>query len=150
MSDIERINNTAADSPVCLTVQADSRYLAVIRETTGRIAEAWELPEQVRNDIRLAIDEACANVIKHAYGGVSDGMILVGFTVTPKAFQVIIEDSGARTDPALMKGRDLDDVRPGGLGMHFIRRAFDVVAYDEEKKDGNRLILIRHLEEQGA
>lgn len=145
MSEIERMSDKAADSPVCLTVQADSRYLAVIRETTGRIGEAWDLPEQVRNDIRLAVDEACANVIKHAYGGDPSGTITVGFTVTPRVFRVIIEDSGARTDPALMRGRDLDDVRPGGLGMHFIRRAFDVVLYDEEKKDGNRLILIRHL-----
>ncbi|NJD55951.1 MAG: ATP-binding protein [Nitrospirae bacterium] len=43
-----------------------------------------------------------------------------------------------------MRGRDLDDVRPGGLGLHFIKRVFDEVAYDPKRKAGNRLLLIKH------
>ena len=57
-------------------------------------------------------------------------------------------DSGEKVTPELLKGRDLDDVRPGVLGIHFIRRAFDVAAYDEKKKKGNRLRLVKYLKEE--
>ena len=58
---------------------------------------------------------------------------------------MIIEDSGLKADVASIKGRDLDDIRPGGLGVHLIKRACDVVEFDEKKKKGNRLRLVKYL-----
>ena len=58
---------------------------------------------------------------------------------------MVIEDNGIKSDPESMKGRDLDDLKPGGLGIHFIKKVFDVFELDSRKKDGNRLRLIKYL-----
>lgn len=98
--------------------------------------------------LKLAVDEACSNVIKYAYRGDTGKKIVVKFRTTRKDFSVVIEDNGLKACPDSIKGRSLDEVRPGGLGMHFIMRAFDVFRFDEGKKTGNRILLIRHLEEK--
>jgi serine/threonine-protein kinase RsbW len=45
----------------------------------------------------------------------------------------------------VMKGRNLEDVRPGGLGIHLINRVFDIFEFDEKKKKGNRLKLVKYI-----
>jgi len=92
-----------------------------------------------------AVDEACSNVIKHAYAGDPNKQIGVTLRLSRDAFEVIIEDSGRKADLASLKGRGLDEIRPGGLGVHFIKRACDVVELDEKKEEGNRLVLIKYL-----
>lgn len=129
--------------PVTLSVRSHPRMLAVVRETVARFAEAYGLPEAERDAVRLAVDEACANVIRHAYSGDTSGRITLKMCVTQNEFRVIIEDKGKKAGTAVFRGRDFDDVRPGGLGMHFIRRAFDSVSFDPKKKNGNRLVLIK-------
>ena len=130
---------------VSITVPSHPKYLSVVRKTTDAFGKLNELPEQDLEDIKLAIDEACSNVIKHAYGGDETKKIVVKYTVTKKLFKIIIEDSGTKAHIEFMQGRSLNDVRPGGLGIHFIRRVFDGVRFDEHKKKGNRLILSRAL-----
>jgi len=95
-----------------------------------------------------AVDEACSNVIKHAYAGDPNQEIGVTLRISPEAFEVIIEDSGLKADVASVKGRRLDDIRPGGLGVHLIKRACDIVEFDEKKKKGNRLRLVKYLKEK--
>lgn len=134
--------------PVALTVQSHPRLLAVVRDVVSRLADSHGLSEAVRNDLRLAVDEACANVIRHAYGGDTTQKIGLKFSATENEFRVIIEDTGKKAGNEAFQGRDFDDVRPGGLGMHFIRRAFDSVFFDPKKKNGNRLVLIKRWGEE--
>lgn len=124
-------------------VQSDPRYLSVIRAVTAKMAELYGLSGNAIDDVRLAVDEACSNVIKHAYGGDTTRSILVRFRKTDKGFEVLIEDGGPKVQPESIEGRSLDDIRPGGLGIHFIKRAFDIFAFDQGKKRGNRLRLVR-------
>ncbi len=131
-----------------ITVPAAPKYLCLIRDVTARLCVSGGLEEPAINTLKLAIDEACANIIKHTYKGDTGKKIRVQYRITEKAFEAVIEDSGQKVTPELLQGRDLDDVRPGGLGIHFIKRAFDVVAYDEKKKKGNRLRLIKYLKEE--
>ncbi|MDA8078277.1 MAG: ATP-binding protein [Nitrospiraceae bacterium] len=131
------------DSAV-VTIPSHPKYLCVVREAAARMADMGGFDASSVEDIRLAVDEACSNVIKYAYGGDSGKQITVRFRNSAAGFEALIEDSGPRTDPACLKGRDLDEVRPGGLGMHFIRRTFDVVAFDEKKRNGNRLRLLKY------
>ena len=133
---------------IMITVPAAPKYLCLIRDVTVRLCVSGGLEEPVISTLKLAIDEACANIIKHAYKGDTGKKIRVQYRITKEAFETVIEDSGKKVAPELLRGRDLDDVRPGGLGIHFIKRAFDVVAYDEKKKKGNRLKLIKYLKEE--
>ena len=133
---------------IMITVPADPKYLSLIRDVTARMGVFGGIEGPVIDTLKLAIDEACANIIKHAYKGDTGKNIRVQYRITKEAFEAVIEDSGEKVTPELLKGRDLDDVRPGGLGIHFIRRAFDVAAYDEKKKKGNRLRLVKYLKEE--
>ena len=126
-----------------ITVPSSPKYLSVIRAVTASMAETYGMANMAIEDVKLAVDEACSNVIKYAYKGDTRQRIVVKF-VLGKGFEVVIEDNGAKAHPESIEGRSLDEVRPGGLGVHFIRRVFDVFAFDEKKKKGNRLRLIRH------
>ena len=130
---------------VTITIPSNPKYLSVVRSMTLKVGQINGMKEEVLEDIKLAVDEACANVIKHAYRGNTSGKIVIKYKTTPDNYQVVITDNGIRSQNALLKGRDLDDVRPGGLGIHFIKRVFDVFELDEKKKKGNRLVLIKHL-----
>jgi anti-sigma regulatory factor (Ser/Thr protein kinase) len=133
-----------------VSIPSHPRYLCVIRDAAVRMARIAGIGEARIEDIRLAVDEACSNVIKHAYGGDTTGKIVVKFRKRKDGFEVVIEDDGMKTDLAAVHGRDLDDVRPGGLGVHFIRRTFDEVSFDPDKKRGNRLRLFAHADKQDA
>jgi serine/threonine-protein kinase RsbW len=130
---------------VTITIPSHQKYLSIVRSVTGKIAQIYEITEPLTEDMKLAVDEACANVIKHAYKGDRTKKIILKYKITKKSFNVIIEDSGIKAQTDLIKGRSLDDIRPGGLGIHFIKRVFDVFQFDETKKKGNRLILIKSM-----
>ena len=126
-----------------ITIPSSPKFLSLIRTVTSAMAEVYGMPDRAREDVKLAVDEACSNVIKHAYGGDTGQIIIVKYFLGP-SFEVLIEDNGAKARPGSIAGRSLDDLRPGGLGVHFIKRTFDVFAFDQRKKKGNRLRLIRH------
>jgi len=127
-----------------LIIPSHPKFLSVLRGVTAAMGELFGMTAVEIEDVKLAVDEACSNVIKHAYGGDAGKRIIVKFSIAKDRFEVIMEDTGLKTHPEFIKGRSLEDVRPGGLGIHLIRRAFDVFAFDEKKKKGNRLTLIRH------
>ncbi|MHB8881961.1 MAG: ATP-binding protein [Thermodesulfovibrionales bacterium] len=131
---------------VSVTVPSHPKYLCVIRDITARMADISGMDGETVDQVKLAVDEACANVIKHAYRGDTTKTFSVKFRVKEEQFEVVIEDSGPKADPSCLRGRDLDDIRPGGLGVHFIKRVFDSFAFDKRKKKGNRLRLIKRLD----
>jgi serine/threonine-protein kinase RsbW len=133
---------------VTVTVPSHPKYLCVVRDVTTRIGLMHDLAGETVEQIKLAVDEACANVIKYAYRGNTDKRIVVRYKVDDERFEVVIEDSGIKTDPGAIMGRKLEEVRPGGLGVHFIKRCFDVFEFDGRKKIGNRLRLVRYLKEK--
>ena len=128
-----------------LTIQipSDPKYLSIIRTVTAKMGELSGLEETTIEDVKLAIDEACSNVIKHTYRGDISQTILIRFRKSQKGFEVWIEDEGIKVEPHLVEGRNLDDIRPGGLGVHLIKRAFDIFTFDQRKRKGNRLRLVR-------
>lgn len=128
---------------VTVRVLSHPRYLSLIRDVTTQFCGTCGLDEDLTGKIKLAVDEACSNVIKYAYHGDTSKGIVVKYGFSRQRISVIIEDRGEKADPEKLRGRDLDDVRPGGLGMHFIRRVFDQVEFDPGKVKGNRLILMK-------
>jgi anti-sigma regulatory factor (Ser/Thr protein kinase) len=58
--------------------------------------------------------------------------------------EIVLRDSGVQADPAKMKGRPLDEIRPGGLGLHFMRESMDEVEFSR-KKGKNQLRLVKYL-----
>jgi serine/threonine-protein kinase RsbW len=133
---------------VIVKVPSDPRYLCIVREVTAKVGQIHGISEDLVEQIKLAVDEACANVIKYAYGGNVHKRIVIRYKVRRGRFEVVIEDSGVKADPSVIAGRELEEVRPGGLGVHFIKRCFDIFEFDGKKKNGNRLRLVRYLREK--
>lgn len=133
---------------VIITVPSHPKYLALVRAVTVGMGVQNKVDDTVIKHMEHAVDEACSNVIKHAYAGDPNKEIGVTLRISPEAFEVIIEDSGLKADVASVKGRRLDDIRPGGLGVHLIKRACDIVEFDEKKKNGNKLRLVKYLKEK--
>jgi len=102
-----------------------------------------------------AVDEALANIICHAYGRRPGRPIellcrrVIARTDSKKvpSLEIVLVDNGPAVDCKKFCGRSLDDVRPGGLGMHFIQSGVDVVQYSR-RANRNRLRLVKYLPAQ--
>ncbi len=100
-------------------------------------------------DLKLAVDEACANVITHGYAGLNPGTIILNIDVYPGQVVVAITDFGHPVEPGEAPAPDveagLEDRPMGGFGLFFIYETMDQVDY-KSGENGNRLIFIRKLE----
>ena len=98
--------------------------------------------------IMLAVDEALANVIRHGYGGPCDKPIdicIESVDHPQPALRIAVRDFGRQIDPDAIAGRDLDDVRPGGLGVHIMRTVMDHVQYTCAPGGGMQLEMLKRL-----
>jgi anti-sigma regulatory factor (Ser/Thr protein kinase) len=124
-----------------VALASDPRYLGAIRTIIRESAGLAGLTRDEAAEIELAVTEACANVIRHCYGDCSENRIDVVFTLRDGFFEIQVDDYGTFVDPARMKGRDLDDIKPGGLGLHLIHKLMDEVIYEKNSWGGTHLIL---------
>ncbi len=91
----------------------------------------------------LALDEACTNIIRHAYGNCCKPVSLE-MVALRRRIRFVLRDYGGPCDPQKIRSRPLEDIRPGGLGVHIIQQAFDHVAYLPQPR-GTRLVLEKRL-----
>jgi len=126
---------------VTLTVPSHPKYLSLIRGLIYPLALNDGFSKKEARRIVLAIDEACANIIKYAYEGDVANTILVAVVSEAAFFRVTLTDYGKQVDAASIVPRALEDIRPGGLGTHFIRTVFDSVLYDTNQPKGTVLTL---------
>jgi len=103
------------------------------------------LPDDIAFAVRLATEEACMNVIKHAYRGRQPGPIALGIARDASEVVVTIEDHGVDFDPSSVPAPVLDasaELRPlGGLGWHLITQTMDEVRHEHDAVTGNLLTL---------
>lgn len=134
---------------VSLTVPSHPKYLYVIRSALYPIVIDAGFTRKEAGRIVLAVDEACSNIIKYAYEGDHTKTISVDVDISSGEIEIRLTDSGRRTDVSKISPRRLEDVRPGGLGTHFIGSVFDAVQYDTGRAEGTMLILKRRIPEKG-
>jgi sigma-B regulation protein RsbU (phosphoserine phosphatase) len=98
------------------------------------------------DDIVLAIDEACQNIIRHAYQGECDNPITLRIEREGDALVVLLEDQAPAVSPDCMNPRAFEDIRPGGLGCHFIKQVMDHVSIEPVSTgQGNRLRMTKRV-----
>jgi len=93
----------------------------------------------------LGVDEACTNVIRYAYDLRDDQPIALSVEALRTCVRMRLRDYGEQTPAERMRGRTHDQVRPGGLGLHLIRNAFDKVDYILKPR-GTELVLTKKLD----
>lgn len=142
------MGDVAAQPALVLEMSSDPKLLAAARAMIGKLAERLGFADSQAAQIALALDEALCNIINHGYNRRSDGRIWV--RVWPSdgdaaGIRIVIEDLARQVDPSSIRSRDLDDVRPGGLGVHIIRESMDHVQYEKREGGGMRLTIVKHL-----
>jgi serine/threonine-protein kinase RsbW len=135
-----------------MELRSDPAMLSVVRGALTGLTEKLGFPDPECRAVVRAIDEALTNIIRHAYHGRTDRPIEASFRsirvqhdgAQRAALEIVLEDQGVRVDQETLHGRPLEDVRPGGLGLHFIRQSVDTVEF-RRRKGKNQLRLVKFL-----
>lgn len=130
---------------VTLSVPSHPKFLYVIRSALYPIVLDAGFGKKEARKIILAVDEACSNIIKYAYEGDHSKTIAMSVSLDEKRLAIMLKDHGKRTDVSKIAPRRLEDVRPGGLGTHFMGTVFDTVEYDTNQEKGTVLTLIKKV-----
>jgi sigma-B regulation protein RsbU (phosphoserine phosphatase) len=137
-----------AEQLVELHFPARADHLKLVRSSILAAAAMCGFDYRSAQSIVLAIDEACQNVIVHGYGGSADGVLILGLFRCDDGIMVRLRDFAPRVDPAKIKQRALNDIRPGKLGSHFIREIMDTVDFRlAPTGEGNLLEMTKHTGE---
>jgi anti-sigma regulatory factor (Ser/Thr protein kinase) len=133
------------DHSVDLTVPSDPTYMRLVRSLVAAAADVAGFEKGDVNSLCLAVDEACTNIIKHAYDGDHTKKIELCLGIYPGRIEVKLRDYGRKADLAEIRPRELSDIRPGGLGVHFIRQIMDEVVYDQSHEVGTELRMTKSM-----
>ena len=141
------------DGPANIRLQIESNtlFLSGVRELVYHVASRIGFSDEHCGQMALATDEAICNVIRHGYGRAADRPIwislrCIGGVATPEnhgtypttGLEITIEDEARQVDLTQIKSRDLDEIRPGGLGVHIIQQVMDDVRYEHRGDLGGK------------
>lgn len=126
---------------------ADFQYLDAIRDFVGEAASQAGFSGKDIYTVQLTTDEACSNVIEHAYKDTTGGDIEITCDIQPGEIKIVIHDHGVQFDMGKVKkpnlGKRLEDREVGGLGVYFIYKMMDEVNFESSKTEGNTLTMIK-------
>lgn len=135
-----------------LQLRSDPKLLRDVRGALEKLAKLMSLSAEDGRAVTRAVDEALTNIMRHSYQGRRDQPIEVVCTRIPcpasvgsgQGLEILICDCGPAVDPAKLRGRALDDVKPGGLGLHLIHQSMNSVEY-RRKGDTNEFRLVKYF-----
>jgi len=135
-----------------LQLESNPEALCLVRAVLQCATEVVHFHESDSRAVVRSVDEALANVIRHAYRG--RGGLPIALTcrrlwsgtdaAAPCGLEIIVTDSGVAADPKKLQGRSLDELRPGGLGLHFMKQSMDVVEFGR-KNGRNSVRMVKYL-----
>ena len=132
-------------SAVCrleIRIDSDPAHIAGVRREVERLALEAGFDAGRQADLGLCVNEALANVMRHAYGGALGKPILIVVEYVPPAMRIVIRDWGTGENPAAAPPRPYDPLEPGGVGLICLQGLMDEVNY-EPQPDGMRLTLLK-------
>ncbi len=135
-----------AEQLIDLRIAAEPCCLKLVRSVIRDVADLAGLPEQERDNVVLAVHEACMNVIQHAYHNAPKEEIRLSVLRSQSALIFLLQDDAPCVDTESIRPRDLDQIRPGGLGVHFIRQIMDEVEFLECVVTGNTLKMVKYFQ----
>jgi serine/threonine-protein kinase RsbW len=164
----ERNSDSKGSLLLKLELRSDPALLCAVRGAVERLTESFGFSAPECRAVTRAVDEALTNIIRHAYCGRADlpieliirsirGRSIHGRSVLGEAsakaaegLEILLCDRGPAIKPEQMCTRALEEVRAGGLGLHFIQQSMDIVEYTRAKGiNCLRLVKYVHAPEQG-
>ena len=136
-----------------LELRSNPNMLSVVRGAMERLTEVFGFSPPDCRSVTRAVDEALTNIMRHCYLGKLDQPIEVACNrvrrrpsaLGVEGLEILLIDRGPAVDPAKLRGRRLDEIKPGGLGLHFIRQSMDIVEF-KRLRGMNQLQLIKYLQ----
>ena len=138
------MDDTPRRMQIKFSIPSDPRYLPVVRGAVGALAVVIGWDESESRAIVLAVDEALANVIRHAYHNRTDSLMELECRESADGLEITLLDNGDAPDRTKICAREIGCDQPGGLGTHIIKKVMDKVSY-EESPEGNRLVAVKQL-----
>lgn len=139
----------AIEQTFSLQVPSSTENLVMIREFVNRVGEQSGLDEGEVAKLELAVDEACANVIEHAYGHNKTEEVTIRATIDENEITIEVLDTGRGFDPASIDEEDvarlIQERKKGGLGLRLIRNLMDEVHYEIQPGKVNELRMVKKL-----
>ncbi len=126
-----------------INITAQPENLKQIRAMTAKIASSAMFSKEDAGAVILAVDEACSNIIKHCCKDDTTRSIDVTLTLDRESLCITIVDNGELFDVKSIKPRDIEDIKPGGLGVHIIREVMDIVEYSHTSEGFNQIKLVK-------
>jgi len=131
-----------------ISVEASTSQLAKVRDFVADHAEKLGLSEKEIGNIRLAVDEAYTNIIKHAYKNIPAKPVDIELGYDGSQLWISIKDEGESFDPGTYSEPDLrqriKNKQRGGMGVYLIRKLMDNVQYNRHGHT-NEIRMIKHL-----
>jgi serine/threonine-protein kinase RsbW len=130
-----------------VTFPGDFESLAKISEFITQAAREAGFNNSDVYAVELAVDEACSNIIDHAYGGEGNGDIECSVEAIDQGLRIILRDFGRSFDPDSIKPPNLNaplkKIKPRGVGLYLIQKMMDEVHYQTSADTGNQWIMIK-------
>lgn len=121
--------------------------LAEIRDFVLQAARQVGFTNQALYAVELAVDEACTNIIEHAYEGEDRGEINCCLEITPNRLCIELRDQGRPFDPNAVPQPDLNlplkKLKSRGVGLYLMRKLMDEVSYTTSPEEGNVMRLVK-------
>jgi serine/threonine-protein kinase RsbW len=131
-----------------ITLAAEVESLQAFRKFITDCCAKYDLPGDTVLKLKLAVDEACTNIIEHGYKGMDPGSIILSFRIESDRILVQLTDFGHVFEPAEAPKPDLEaalEDRPlGGMGLYLIYQMMDNIDY-ESSEDGNTLTFTKYI-----
>lgn len=132
-----------------LRLPSQTDNLELIRNFVAGVAKKVGFDAEDVNKVELAIDEACTNVIEHAYENDESQDIDVAIQINYDKFSIVVTDKGKTFSPKDISmpdmGRYLAELRVGGLGIYLMKTLMDEVEYHSEPGVGNEVRMVKHF-----
>ena len=131
-----------SEKDIRLTVRSDPKHLASIRGLVRGWVQSWDFSNEAAQQVVLAIDEACANAIRHAYEGRCDQSVELTLHAESEYLEFQVSDQGVPCPPECAEKRSIEppdskDLQPGGLGVQLMYEVFDDVQFCPGATVGN-------------
>lgn len=130
--------------PVEVKYASDPSICAPIRLTTEAMATKVGFDEEAVAKLGLCVNEAVANVIRHAYGNRHDQPVIFCARPIDRGLEITLRDWGNGVDPSKLPEKPHDPYKPGGLGLICLRQMLDYCHF-EKQPDGGILLTMRKI-----
>ncbi len=147
---VERMRKKSSDK-LEMTVESRTDRLILVRDFVSDAAGKFGFNDEEVSKIALAVDEACSNIIKHAYRFAVDKLIDIEILMRDGRFEVVITDDGLRFDPDLVELSNMKEYlkqyHQTGFGMYLMKSLMDEVEYTIKPGRKNEVRLIKFLQQ---